>query len=90
MTKRYYISFQAQIYRVPKAALIKLAAGDDQGFWNGVTEIRKARYTELGWRQSGMPKGLQVDGGYSVYSVDENVVFVEVFDTPDLQELLNA
>ena len=89
MTKRYYISYQAQIYRVPKAALRKLAAGDDRGFWNGVTEIYHARFEEYGWRQRGMPKGLHASG-HSVYSVDENVVFVEVFDGADLQELLNA
>jgi hypothetical protein len=86
-TERYYFQWQHQIYRAPHAALRKLAAGNEQGFWKGVRAMRGARYTEAGWSQSGMPKGLHVECGHYVSSVDRNVRFVDVHEIDDYDGL---
>ena len=62
--KRYYFQWMHQIHRAPHAALRKLAAGDEQGFWRGVTTIQSAvwDYEKYGgWRERGLPKGLGGD-----------------------------
>ena len=87
MTLRYYIQWQHAIYRVPQAALRKLAAGDHNGFWQGTTEVRSAVYDyekHDGWRQRGLPKGLS--GCETIRTIDPSVVFFEVWE--DAQTLV--
>jgi hypothetical protein len=89
MTLRYYIQWQSAIYRVPQAALRKLAADDHQGFWQGTTEVRSAVYDyekHNGWRQRGLPKGIGGDC-QTLRSIDSNVVFIEVWEDDDCQGL---
>jgi hypothetical protein len=92
---RFYIQWQLQLYRVPHAALRKLAAGDERGFWQGTTEVRSAVYDyekHNGWRQRGLPKGIGGDC-QSLRSADPNVVFVEVWEgdvCQGLSDLLSA
>ena len=88
MTLRYYIQWQHAIYRVPQAALRKLAAGDHNGFWQGTTEVRSAVYDyekHDGWRQRGLPKGLS--GCETIRTIDPSVVFFEVWEDDDYQGL---
>ena len=88
-TKRYFFQCQHEIYRAPHAALRKLAAGDEKGFWSAVTRIQGAmwdyeRYD--GWRQRGLPKGLNSEGE-QICSIDRNVRFVEVSEMDDYDGL---
>lgn len=88
-TERYYLQWQHEIYRAPHAALRKLAAGDEQGFWSAVTSIQGAMWDYEkydGWRQRGLPKGLNSEGE-QIRSIDRNVRFVEVSEMDDCDGL---
>lgn len=82
---RYYIQWQQAIYRAPHAALRKLAAGDEQGFWRGLTRVKSAVWDHEkygGWRQRGLPKGIGGDC-QTLRSAQYDVRFTEIYGADD-------